>query len=275
VVAVAFKDTSLCIATDAELYRSRSPFNSWTPCSVSKYLPSPTRPAHFTSLALGAGVFAAGSCGPAGSSAFNGVITAGRDRMQWSNTTCIYGACLDSNVYSLATGDNGKLFAGTARGIFWAVEFDTGTWYPMSPQLSAPPLRHIAVAGNSASNNRVLFASTDSGVYLSSQRISVGQWSLSLKIKTNAVAPLPPDSSGAVFAATADGLWKFEPTTPVRGRAAALAACAMPTITGVYSLDGRLLASSSRSKRPTGVYIAAHKNSPGTRGALEVHFTPR
>jgi hypothetical protein len=48
--ALALMDSVYCAATPTALFRTKTPFGTWTPCSISSVLPSQTRTPHFTSL---------------------------------------------------------------------------------------------------------------------------------------------------------------------------------------------------------------------------------
>jgi hypothetical protein len=260
VVAITKKDSIYCVATIKELFTAKSPFAAWQPCSVSKYLPSPTNAPQFSSLAWwGYGGFAAGSRLITGSNAFGGVIKGGNDGRAWENITCMYGQCVNNDVYALTGGNTsgyeGKLFAGTSRGIFWAQEFDTGQWYEMSPQLKTWPARHLYITFDSMNYKRDIFASTDSGVYVLSPKFNPGQWTLSLNVKAFGVTSLPTTSQDVWFAATSDGVWKYEPTTMIRNRNENGVSSSRHASIAAYSIDGRRIASSTQLKRVTGVYI--------------------
>jgi hypothetical protein len=259
VVGIAYKDSTYYVATAIELYRSKSPWaysNAWKPCSVSKWLPSPERSPHFTSLtSWDLGGLVAGSNASAGSDAFGGVITGGGSENRWIDWTCVNSHCVDSDVYSLTFGFQ-QLYAGTSRGVFnYSTANEIGIWYEMTPQLASPPARHICVTSDSITHAREIYASTDSGVYALSPRVNANQWTLSLKVKAFAVASLAPDNSNAVYAATADGVWKYESTTGIGAGRAAKIPTHRAAVTGVYSINGRKMASEIRSMRMTGVFI--------------------
>jgi hypothetical protein len=273
VTAITHNDSIYCAATITELYRSKSPFGEWMPCTVSNRLPSPASAPHFTSLASWwYGGFAAGSCLAAGTNAFGGVLIGGTDARQWNNMTCVVSQCVDSNVYSLTLGDSGKLFAGTSRGIFWASEFDTGTWYALSPQLTAAPVNHVCVTYDSSINAREIYASTDSGAYILSPRINASQWERFISLKVYSMVSLTPKNSRIVYAATQTGLWKYNTTTGVHMRTTKKMPIFYTTVTDVYSVNGRKISSKTRLKHLSGgVYITAQRGTKGTYCALTVH----
>jgi hypothetical protein len=265
VVGIAYKDSTYCVATAKELYRSKSPWaytNAWMPCSVSKRLPSPARSPNFTSLtSWGLNGFVAGSNAAAGSNTLGGVITGGGDANQWFSITCVNNRCVDSNVYSLTFSDFGLLFAGTSRGVYrYSTNVEMGVWYEMSPQLASPPVHHVLETYDSVSHAQEMYASTDSGVYILSPRINPNQWTLSLKVKAFGVVSPSPKKSNAVYAATADGVWKYEPTTGVGVVKVEKIPLSRNSVMGVYSLNGRKIASKVQLRRMTGIFITQQQN---------------
>jgi hypothetical protein len=170
--------------------------------------------------------------------------------------TCVNNHCVDSNVYSLTFGFQ-QVYAGTSRGVFnYSTVEEMGIWYEMTPQLASPPVRHICVTNDSVSHIREIYASTDSGVYVLSPRINAGQWTLSLKVKESAVASPTPDNATVVYAATADGVWKYEPTAGIGAGRASKIPAHRAEVTAFFSINGKKNALPARSKRLTGVYIA-------------------
>jgi hypothetical protein len=273
VVGIAHQDSFYCASTSSELYIAKYPFGSWTPCTLSNRLPLPLVPSRLSSLVSWGpcGGFMAGAVAGIGTGGSGGILTGGNDGRRWQNMTCVYGRCVDSTVFSLTACD-GKVFAGTSRGIFWAAEFDTGTWYPMTPQLVAPPVRHICVTYDSISDARKVFASTDSGVYVSSNS---NQWSLSLKVKTSGVVWPQKNYSTVIYAATADGLWKYEPATGVGEKTVRRMPFSGTRETGSYTIDGRRIPPIARGNRLPGVYLQVRRDANSPRGALSVHCTMR
>ncbi len=277
VVGITRKDTAYCAATIKELYTSKSPFGTWKPCSVSKYLPPTANGAHFTSLTWWRyGGFAAGSALSGESNDFGGVMLSGDKGSTWNNVTCVVNQCVHNDVYSLSGDYNGRLYAGTSRGIFWAIEFDTGQWYEVSPQLTTVAIRHQWITYDSVSRQREIFASTDSGVYLLSSRSNPQAWTLSLKIKAFGVWSSTTNTPQAWFAATSDGVWKYEQqTTALRSSNVHSELSFHCGMSEAYSIDGRLLPSQTRLNRISGVYILRQQRVKGSPAELTIRFNKR
>jgi ligand-binding sensor domain-containing protein len=194
---------------------------------------------------------------------------------QWKNRTCMP-QCVDNDVYSLSSGDNGKLFAGTSHGIFWADEFDTGQWYEIHPQLKTWPVRHQWVTYDSVMRQREIFASTDSGVYLLSPRVNQGRWTLSLNVKAFGVASLTANTPNAWFAATSDGVWKYEQSTAlIRKKDIHAVSSSRTAFMNAYTLDGRRITSTARLKSIPGVYVTLQQTGQGSHGKVVFRLTKR
>lgn len=265
VIAIANRDTTYCIATATELYRAKSPFGTWTACSVSKWLPEPSRLPHFTSLITWWNApFLAGSYIPAGTDGFGGVLTGSSNAHSWTNSTCIINQCVDSNVFSLTSDYSGKLYAGTSRGIFCASDFDTGQWFPLSPQLNAAPVHHICVTFDSSINAREIFASTDSGIYILSPRLNPNKWVNTTSLKSYGIVSLNPGNSKAVYAGTRTGLWKYMPDsgTNVR-RKTPHPVFPQKVMTVRYTIDGRRFFPGGNCNNRTGVLINVQYDERG------------
>ncbi len=254
--AITFTDSFWCVATAKELYRAKMPFSTWTPCSVSKWLPSPSSAPNFTTLTTWRyGEVYAGSVAQ-GANGFGGALCGGDKALQWENRTCMYGPCVDSNIYSLTSGDFGLLFAGTSRGIFWSVEFDTGTWHPLSPQVPVTPVYNVCVTRDSSINGREIYAATDSGIYILSPRVNASQWFLSTRLKSSGIVTLNPSNSNTVYAATETGLWKYvsNGSVPVK-KVSSVPFALRKDVTEMYSIDGRRISLNNKSRQYSGVYI--------------------
>jgi hypothetical protein len=253
--AITFTDSIWCIATAKELYRAKYPFSAWAPCSISKWLPSPDSTPNFTSLITwwSGGIYAGSAVH--GVNGFGGALCGGEKGLQWENRTCIYGPCVDSNIYSLTTGDLRTLFAGTSRGIFWSVEFDTGTWHPLSPQVPVTPVRHVCVTRDSSIKAREIYASTDSGIYILSPRLNAGKWQLSPRLKSYGIVSLNPSNSNTVYAATENGLWKYVSNASVPIRKVLPVPVFRRETTEMYTINGKRISSNSKTRQLNGVYV--------------------
>jgi hypothetical protein len=253
--AVTLTDSIWCVATAKELYRTKFPFSAWTPCSISKWLPYPGSTPNFTSLTTwwSGGIYAGSAA--QGVNGFSGVLCGGEKGLQWENRTCIYGPCVDSNVYSLTTGDFETIFAGTSRGIFWSVEFDTGTWHPLSPQVPVTPVRYVCVTRDSSINVREIYASTDSGIYILSPRLNAGKWQLSTRLKSCGIVSLNPSNSNTVYAATENGLWKYVSNASVPTRRISPVPVFREESTEMFTIDGKRILIPSKTKQLKGVYV--------------------
>lgn len=274
--AITCNDSIVTAATTGELYSSKSLYGGWISCNMSQWLPEISPPPNFTSLVSWHGVITAGSSLTGEKSTFGGVLVGSKNASDWTNATCInscaHNPCVNNNVYCLATGLKGELYAGTSNGIYRLNDLDTGCWHEISPQLADGPINHLCVTYDSSINASVLFASTPGGIHILSPRIDPDNWSLSTSMKANGIVSLKPANSGVVYAATQDGLWKYEPPTSVHNRLPSKP----PVPSGIpiefYSIDGRLLRSAPGSgNKRTGVFISVQRDENGIRKELTLH----
>jgi hypothetical protein len=271
VTALALMDSIYCAATPTALFRTKTPFGTWTPCSISNVLPSQTPDPHFTSLTSWWNTgFVAGSSWAEGTTYFGGVLTGGRQpQYNWINSTCIFSYCVDNNVYSLTTDNSGRLYAGTSKGIFCLNEIDTGKWYPITPQLTGTVVRHVCVNYDSSIHSNQIFASTDSGIYILSPRLNPNKWVCTTRLKSYGIASPTPNNSKVFYAATETGLWKWDfnstqvkKTIPTR--------TSSKLITSMYTINGRKIIPNNSFRNHPGVYISVQYDENKIIGSLSV-----
>jgi ligand-binding sensor domain-containing protein len=172
-------------------------------------------------------------------------------------------------VYSFAADSQMTIYAGTSKGVFYGVDFDTGCWHSRSPQLEMP-IRDICLARmNSSGMPPDVYAATDSGVYHKSiQTTASGVWNRLFTLKTFAVEVIDVSDDHVIYAGTVDGLWKYERSTPVTGRRIRLLPQPAAGRGVMYSLDGRVVPQNNGNEY-RGVYITVEKNCK--RGVSRVH----
>ncbi|MBN1757733.1 MAG: hypothetical protein JW863_05420 [Chitinispirillaceae bacterium] len=258
VIGIAENDSAVCAVTGSGVYRSKSAFGTWWPCSTGS---GPVRPAFgsvFTSItSWPAGVgFAAGAAATVGDGSGGNVIFGSKNGREWKGNNCIPGCtCSEGDVYSLAADTFITIYAGTSKGVFHGVDFDTGCWHERTPQLEMP-IRDMCLARmNTSGMPPDIYAATDSGVYLKSvQTTASGAWNRLFTMKTFAVEIMNVSDEYIIYAATADGVWKYDKSTPVvRMKNMGIPQPAAERIV-MYSLDGRVLQQNVR-RRYRGVYF--------------------
>jgi hypothetical protein len=94
-------------------------------------------------------------------------------------------------------------------------DLDTGTWGPLESQLTIAPARHLYVTTYSESESAMLFASTDSGIFISTKKNQSGQWQQTLQKHAYGVTSFTPSDPKEWFAAVEDGVYRYDENTPV------------------------------------------------------------
>jgi hypothetical protein len=152
------------------------------------------------------------------------------------------------------------IYAGTSKGVFHGVDFDTGCWHSRNPQLEMPIQDMCLERMNTSGMPPDIYTATDSGVYLKSLQTSAsGAWNRLFNMKTFAVEVMNVSGEYIIYTATVDGVWKYDKSTPVvRMRNMVIPQPAAGHIV-MYSLDGRVLSQNVR-KRYRGVYITISGN---------------
>ncbi|NLV68201.1 MAG: hypothetical protein GXY14_11085 [Spirochaetes bacterium] len=259
VTDLAESDSVFCAVTASGVYRAKNAFGTWWPCSLSG---APVRPASgsvFTSITswpVGYG-FVVGSAAAGSGAATGKVIFGSRDARSWTDGVCIQECtCINGDVYSLAADTHMTIYAGTSKGVFSAVDFDTGCWHSHPPQLEMP-IRDMCLARmNSSGMPPDIYVATDSGVYLKSiQTTASAAWNRLFDMKTFAVEVMEVSGEYIIYAGTIDGLWKYDKSTSVIGiRSGKLPHPAAERPAVMYSIDGRMVSRKNR-ERYRGVYI--------------------
>lgn len=264
---IAYNDSVYCVAMKSRLYKSKNIFGGWSPCSLSGAPLTPGDGQEFSSIAswpLGFG-FAAGLNGSAGGA----VYFADQKVSSWSNISCIAGCtCIKRAVRSLVADSLGTLYAGTFEGVFYGSDFDTGCWHSIMPQLPLS-INEIKTFGKIIPGLPVdLYATTDSGLYKRSVRTtSSGAWQKIFDKKTFSVLITGGFEQPVIYAATDDGVWKYDHSTEIaRGQKRASArppVASVRTITTIYTIDGKRISSRVTHAKPMGVYIKADHDRSG------------
>ncbi|MCW8965672.1 MAG: hypothetical protein OQK82_03160, partial [Candidatus Pacearchaeota archaeon] len=263
VIDIAESDSVLCAVTTSGVYFEKLAFGTWWACSTGSEPVRPVSGSVFTSVVSWpvGGIFAVGSASTVGDGSGGTVIFGSQDGHEWVDNQCIQGCtCSDGDVYSLAADSLITIFAGTSKGVFHGVDFDTGCWHSRTPQLEMP-IRDMCLARmNTTGMPPDIYAATDSGVYLKSlQTSATGAWGRLFDLKTFAVEVMEVAGEHIVYAATVDGLWKYDKSTPVlrmRNRDIPQSAAEKSVM---YSIDGRVLTQNTR-KRYRGVFIIVSGN---------------
>ncbi|MBN1577241.1 MAG: hypothetical protein JW913_11850 [Chitinispirillaceae bacterium] len=263
VIGIAESDSALCAVTASGVYRSKVAYGTWWPCSSGS---GPVRPASgsvFTSITswpAGEG-FAAGAAATAGNGSGGNVIFGSKNGRVWPDNQCIQGCtCSEGDVYSLAADTFITIYAGTSKGVFHGVDFDTGCWHSRTPQLEMPIRDMCLERMNTSGMPPDIYAATDSGVYLKSLQTSAsGAWNRRFNMKTFAVEVMNVSGEYIIYAATVDGVWKYDKSTPVVRLRNMVKPQPAAGRTVMYSLDGRVLSQNVR-KRYRGVYITISGN---------------
>lgn len=257
VIGIAKSDSAFCAITASGVYRSKGVFGTWQPCSLSG---NPLRPASgsvftaVTSWPTGK-AFVVGSATVASDPAGGHVIFGSISAQSWTDAACIPGCtCVDA-VYSLVADSQVTLYAGTSKGVFHSVDFDTGCWHSRPPQLEIP-IRDMCLARMNATGMPPdVYVATDSGVYLKSiQTTASGAWNRLLSLKTFAVEVLDVSGDMVIYAGTGDGLWRYSPSTTIAARRNKTLQQSPAGQAARYSLDGRVVPQNDR-KVYRGVYI--------------------
>jgi hypothetical protein len=257
-------DTCYC-ATRSEVYRSFNMGNAWAACSTRQFLLPMQRLTTYTSLAVFMGINA-GSQMTGSLMAWDGVLHSFDQGAAWKDVSYLPGQSTPriADVFSLAAyapvwNRPVRLAAGTQTGIFWAEDFDTGSWHEMEQQNKIAPAKHLYVSYHSKSTIADIFASTDSGVCILSALVKDGEWVLSLKGKANGVASLFSMDPKEWFAAMGDGVYRFtlEEVKTAPAASHSIHTSNMTQAGAVYSLDGRAVTGKCR----TGIFIYKDEQS--------------
>jgi len=248
VYGIASSDSAYCVMTKNELYQSKSGYSTWARCSL--FTPSSETITSYAALTVWQHIgFIAATVTEANPPAFESVLLGNPGATIWGVMSDIEGCTdLDQAVLSLSTDTTGMLYAGTAKGVFFGWDFDTGCWHPVNPQLPMPVKDVKPYSAGSNGNPSDLFAATDSGLYLwSGAASSPGEWQKSLATRTSGVAVVTMESGVRfVYAATDDGIWKYDPASGVTTARPRNHIRNTGTGAMMYTLDGKVM------KRRTG-----------------------
>jgi len=85
----------------------------------------------------------------------------------------------------------------------------------LDSQLTLAPARRLYVTTYSKSTIPMLFASTDSGIFISSPQIQSGTWRWTLKKRAYGVTSFTTGDPKVWFAAVEDGVYQYNEDTPV------------------------------------------------------------
>lgn len=263
VIDIAESDSAFCAVTSAGVYRSKLAYGTWWPCSTGSGPVRPVSGSVFTSITswpAGEG-FAAGSASTAGNGSGGTVVFGSKNGRVWTDNQCIEGcSCSEGDVYSLTADTLMTIYAGTSKGVFHGVDFDTGCWHSHPPQLEMPIHDMCLQRANTSGMPPDIYVATDSGVYLKSlQTTASGAWNRLFTMKTFAVEVLNVADEYIIYAATADGVWKYDKSTPVVKMRNVVIPPAVAASTVMYSLDGRVLLQNA-AKGYRGVCITLSEN---------------
>jgi hypothetical protein len=217
VAAIAGLGDTLTAASQLNIYRSFDGGAVWTACTLAI---NQNKHPVFTSLAFFLGINAGSDEWFGSAMPWVGVANSQNFGHSWTDISNLPGQAQPLKaVYCLATyraawNTSLRLVAGTASGIQWVDDIDTGTWSPLESQLTMAPARHLYVTTYSKSTIAMLFASTDSGVFILDR--STGQWQWSLEKRAYGVTSFVTSDPSEWFAAVEDGVYRYDESTATR-----------------------------------------------------------
>jgi hypothetical protein len=219
--AIAGLGDTMFTASGIGLYKSFDGGQQWSPCTLSfTRLKVPI----YTSLAFWGGINVGSDEWIGGSPPWIGVAHSPDFGHTWNDISQLPGQSeLMKAVYCLSTYSEiwyapRRLIAGTAGGILWVDNLDTGTWSPLDSQLTKAPARHLYVTTYSKSNIAMLFASTDSGIFILRRGSPSGQWQWTLQKRAYAVTSFGINDPAEWFAAVEDGVYRYDMNTSTTPR---------------------------------------------------------
>jgi hypothetical protein len=162
-------------------------------------------------------------------------------------------------VYDLAfytdPSGGGRLLAATGTGLQFLHDIDTGYWHPLDPQLKGVTPKSLDVTYYSKSKLAEIFVSSDSGVHVLSGRFGSSDWVRLFDRKTDCITSVALLDPGEWFAGTADGIWRYTPTSGViSGRLKSVSCSSLRLSSYSITLDGKKT-SDVPSHSPSGIII--------------------
>ena len=219
--AIAGLGDTMFTASGMGLYKSFDGGQQWSPCTLSftkQLLPV------YTSLAFWGGINVGSDERIGGLGPWMGVAHSPDYGQTWNDISNLAGQAQPLKaVYCLSTYSEiwyapRRLIAGTAGGVQWIDNLDTGTWSPLDSQLTKASARHLYVTTYSKSNIAMLFASTDSGIFILRRGSPSGQWQCTLQKRAYAVTSFGINDPAEWFAAVEDGVYRYDMTTSTAPR---------------------------------------------------------
>jgi hypothetical protein len=221
VVAIAGLGDTIAAASQLVIYRSVNGGAVWTACTLSF---NQNKHPVYTSFAFWGGINAGSDEWFGSAMPWVGVAHSGDFGHSWADISNLPGQAQPLKaVYCLATYRAAwntplRCIAGTASGIQWVDDIDTGSWHPLESQLTMAPARHIYVTTYSKSDIAMLFASTDSGIFISAPKTLSGQWQRTLEKRAYGVTSYVTLEPTEWFAAAEDGVYRYDGSTRVNAR---------------------------------------------------------
>jgi hypothetical protein len=246
VTAIACQGDTLACATFREVYR-RAGASAWAACSVTTDLPPMERLPTLTSVAFWYQTLNTGSMGNASQFTWEGVLQTNDGGKSWMDISTLAGQGYRlAPVYTLLSYSESwsaplRLAAGTADGIHFMVDVDTGVWRPLETQLrGAGIVRRLDLTTRTRSTLAELFACADSGAYMLSSRSGQPSWQRITPLRSYGVCAWRQVDPTEWYVATADGVYRFDLSTAVSTSVVRPGRASTRGSTGLrYLIDGR------------------------------------
>jgi hypothetical protein len=217
VVAIAGMGDTLAAVSQLKIYRSVDGGTVWTACTLAF---NQNKHPVYTSLAFFQGINAGSDEWFGSAMPWVGVAHSQDFGHTWADISNLPGQAQPLKaVYCLATYRAAwntplRLVASTVSGIQWVDDIDTGTWHPLESQLTIAPARHLYVTTYTKSTIAMLFASTDSGVFINDP--TSGPRQRCLQKRAYGVTSFVNSDPSEWFAAVEDGVYRYDESTATR-----------------------------------------------------------